>query len=134
MDSPIRRKIFIFFSFIKKNEMAQGRGWPKAGYIPLLIINGCCQVNHRYKWYNAEVYKKRYKTILIVLFAIPHFWQGRKMIHFKNDDFTSNFGIFKYRLNLRFVQIGAFTLQIFCKGSKKELNDLKMYPILRNRK
>ena len=31
----IRRKIFIFFS-LKKNKMAQGRGWPKAGYLPLL--------------------------------------------------------------------------------------------------
>ena len=31
--------------------------------------------------YNAEVYKKRYKTFLIVLFAIPHFFQERKMIN-----------------------------------------------------
>ena len=28
------RKIFIFFSF-KQNEMAQGSGWPKEGYLPL---------------------------------------------------------------------------------------------------
>ena len=31
--------------------------------------------------YNAEVYKKRYKTFLIVSFAIPYFCQGRKMIN-----------------------------------------------------
>ena len=32
----IRRKIFIFFSFKKKNEIAQGREWPNAGQLPLL--------------------------------------------------------------------------------------------------
>ena len=27
----------IYFLFIKKNEMAQIGGWPKAGHLPLLI-------------------------------------------------------------------------------------------------
>ena len=31
--------------------------------------------------YNTEVYKKRYQTFLTVLFAIPHFRQGIKMIN-----------------------------------------------------
>ena len=30
----------IYFLLIeKKNEMAQGRGWPKAGYLPLLRMD-----------------------------------------------------------------------------------------------
>ena len=33
---------------------------------------------------NAEVYKKLYKTYLIVLFAILHFCQGRTMINLIN--------------------------------------------------
>ena len=28
----------IYFPLIKKNEMAQGRGWPKAEYLPLTLI------------------------------------------------------------------------------------------------
>ena len=31
--------------------------------------------------YKAEVYKKQYKTLLIVSFSIPHFCQERKMIN-----------------------------------------------------
>ena len=31
----MKRKIFIFFSSEKKNDMVQGRRWPKAGYLPL---------------------------------------------------------------------------------------------------
>ena len=34
--------------------------------------------------YNAEINKKYYKTLLLVLFAIPYFCPGRKMINLLN--------------------------------------------------
>ena len=34
----MRQKIFIFFP-LKKNEMAQGKEWPKVGYLPLSGTN-----------------------------------------------------------------------------------------------
>ena len=37
-------------------------------------------LGHHTNRYNAEVYKKRYQTFLIVLFAISHFSIERKMI------------------------------------------------------
>ena len=46
-----------------------------------LALIGASVIQTRTNRYNADVYKKRYKTFLIVLFAILHFFQGRKIMN-----------------------------------------------------
>ena len=63
-----------------------------------LALIGMSEIWTRIKSYNAQVQEKRYTTLLIVSFAIPHFFRGRIMMNlidktklFLEKKFYSNF-------------------------------------------